>query len=170
MNELYKKAAEFAQKKHEGQKRKHSDMPYIIHPQRVVELLKHYTDDPLILAAAILHDTIEDTETTYTEIETQFGAKVADLVVELTSDKEEKNKVGKSEYLTEKINSISPDARLIKLLDRYDNVAGLEQSPAEFARYYAKQTEYIINHYKGEFSDPEKIIVEQIRIAINPFL
>ncbi len=174
MNEPNKKiigrAKVFAKKKHEGQMRKHSATPYFTHPLRVAKLLEQYTDDPMSLAAAILHDTIEDTGTTYGEIKTEFGGVVADLVAELTSDKVKKEKEGKSEYLAHKLNTISPKARLIKLIDRYDNVRDLAAAPPEFAGYYAKQTDYILSHALVKLSDKEQKIVEKIRSSISPFL
>ena len=92
MNDLAKllQAASFAAKKHRYQKRKGDDAePYVNHPLEVANLLANIgkVDDYDILIAAVLHDTIEDTETTKEELTELFGAKVSDYVMEVTDDK-----------------------------------------------------------------------------------
>src|SRR5215470_8910443 len=84
------RAIEFAAQKHRMQRRNDSDAsPYINHPIALMHVLciDGGITDPVILPAAALHDTIEDTETTPNELVAEFGADVADLVVELTDDK-----------------------------------------------------------------------------------
>src|SRR5215813_3365790 len=84
------RAIEFAVKKHRMQRRRGSDAsPYINHPIALMHVLciDGGIRVPRILAAAALHDTIEDTETTPNELVAEFGADVADLVVEMTDDK-----------------------------------------------------------------------------------
>ena len=89
MNEigLVLKAAAFAAHKHRDQRRKDAKAtPYINHPLALAQALceEGGVDDPIILAAALLHDTIEDTETSYDELRGQFGARIADIVAEVT--------------------------------------------------------------------------------------
>jgi guanosine-3',5'-bis(diphosphate) 3'-pyrophosphohydrolase len=94
---LVLKAAAFAAHKHRDQRRKDvKATPYINHPLAVAQALceEGDVDDPIILAAALLHDTIEDTETTYVELRGQFGARIADIVAEVTDTKF----LGKREY------------------------------------------------------------------------
>jgi guanosine-3',5'-bis(diphosphate) 3'-pyrophosphohydrolase len=83
-------ASAFAAHKHRDQRRKGADAsPYINHPIAVANVLANeggITDDT-VLAAALLHDTIEDTDTTVEELQTQFGPDVAAIVVEVTDDK-----------------------------------------------------------------------------------
>jgi guanosine-3',5'-bis(diphosphate) 3'-pyrophosphohydrolase len=83
------KALRFAAEKHRDQRRKGTNSsPYINHPIEVAETLaRSGVSDPVILQAAILHDTIEDTETTPEEIEREFGADVRKMVEEVTDDK-----------------------------------------------------------------------------------
>lgn len=77
-----------------GQRRKYTDEPYIVHPTAVVELVRSVTDDPVMLAAAWLHDTVEDTATTLNDIENHFGPEVARLVEMLTDTAPTQAKIG----------------------------------------------------------------------------
>jgi guanosine-3',5'-bis(diphosphate) 3'-pyrophosphohydrolase len=86
---LVLRALEFAAEKHRGQVRKDADAtPYIQHPIALATLLwQAGIQDAEVLAAAILHDTVEDTPTTHDELEKHFNRTVADLVAEVTDDK-----------------------------------------------------------------------------------
>lgn len=84
------KAADFAAKKHKNQRRKDSEQsPYINHPIGVAHILTEEggVKDVSVLITALLHDTVEDTDTSFEEIELHFGREVADLVAEVTDDK-----------------------------------------------------------------------------------
>ena len=118
-------AIRFADKKHKGQVRKVSGEEYFSHPLMVSYLLAKYKTSKnleMLLAASVLHDTIEDTKTTYNEILKRFGAGVMSLVEELTSDPAAVKKLGKNEYLKKKLAGISSYALVIKLIDRLSNV------------------------------------------------
>ena len=85
------RAIEFAAQKHRMQRRKDTDAsPYINHPIALMHVLcvDGGVTDPVVLAAALLHDTIEDTETTEAELRAAFGDKSTDVVLEVTDDKE----------------------------------------------------------------------------------
>lgn len=81
-------ALRFATEQHEGQVRKDGKTPYIEHPKAVMAIVRDEfgVDDPHVLAAALLHDTIEDTNADYDEIKERFGRRVADWVAVLTKD------------------------------------------------------------------------------------
>lgn len=79
MNSI-EKAFQFALNKHEGQYRKGTEIPYVTHPFAVAMILKHHKYSDEIVAAGLLHDTLEDTNTTEDELREQFGEKVLDLV------------------------------------------------------------------------------------------
>jgi (p)ppGpp synthase/HD superfamily hydrolase len=117
------RAASFAAKAHRGQIRKDGSTPYAAHPTRVAFILAVGlgVDDPEILAAAFLHDTIEDTTTDRDDIEEAFGPRVAELVAVLTKDKRLANSVREDDYF-DALESASPEARLIKLGDALDNL------------------------------------------------
>ena len=84
------KATQFAADKHRGQSRKDAaNTPYINHPVAVAHLLSHYAAilDANVIVAALLHDTVEDTDTTVDDIEELFGKEIRDIVIEVTDDK-----------------------------------------------------------------------------------
>ncbi len=124
MTQLHK-ALEFATQKHAGQVRKGSGKPYVTHPISVSDLVKEYKDskklDDLVVAA-LLHDVLEDTNTTFEEIAITFTPLVASLVLEVTNDSESISKIGKLEYQKKKVEGISNYGLLIKLADRLHNI------------------------------------------------
>ncbi len=77
---MIQRAAEFAARAHEGALRKGSNMPYIVHPKEVAMIVAVMTEEPDVIAAAYLHDVIEDAGVTYQELAEEFGSRVADLV------------------------------------------------------------------------------------------
>jgi (p)ppGpp synthase/HD superfamily hydrolase len=117
------KALIYATIAHEGQFRNDGITPYIIHPMMVANHVKRYTDDEDIINAAYLHDVIEDTDTTWSDIYAEFGKRVADLVLELTNSLygEKLSGTNKDQYIVEKMVGMSEPALLIKLADIYDN-------------------------------------------------
>lgn len=84
---MIKKAAEFAAKAHEGAVRKGSTIPYIVHPCETAVIVSGLTSEPEVIAAAFLHDVMEDAGITYECIREQFGDRVADLVSGESEDK-----------------------------------------------------------------------------------
>ena len=128
---MFSKAIILATNAHKGQIRKGSGLPYIIHPMRVVnEVLLRISqfnlsldEKDILISAAILHDVVEDTSVTLSQIETEFGSRVKDLVHQLTSDEKQIKEKGKTAYLSNKMAFVmDEDALLIKLCDRLDNV------------------------------------------------
>ena len=81
---LVTEAVIFASQKHDGMLRKGTDLPYIVHPVEVMAIASALTDDPEILAAAVLHDVIEDCAVTEEELSMRFGARVTRLVLSET--------------------------------------------------------------------------------------
>ena len=77
---LFDKAVKFAVEAHQGTERRGKGYPYIIHPMEAAAIVATMTNDPEMLAAAILHDTVEDTDVTIEQIREQFGDRVAVLV------------------------------------------------------------------------------------------
>jgi guanosine-3',5'-bis(diphosphate) 3'-pyrophosphohydrolase len=125
------KAAEFAAQKHEGQIRKGRDeCPYIDHLKSVARVIAEVggIEDPEILAAAWLHDTLEDTETTSEELKSTFGKRVCRLVEEVSDDKELPKEVRKQRQI-EHAPKLSADAVLIKLGDKISNVIDVTNTP-----------------------------------------
>ncbi len=128
---LLLRAADFAARKHRLQRRKDEEAsPYVNHPLAVAMLLADVggVTDPEVLAAAILHDTLEDTETTPAELEAAFGPRVRALVEAVSDDKSLRKEVRKRLQI-EHANGLSADAVLIKLGDKIANVADVAHSP-----------------------------------------
>ena len=84
---MINKAIKFATNKHQGQNRKGKDVPYIVHPLEVFNILYRMGADQELLAAGLLHDVLEDTNTTAEELSAEFGRGVAQLVTAHTEDK-----------------------------------------------------------------------------------
>lgn len=120
----------FAAKKHKNQRRKNSNGdPYINHPIEVVYLLEEAgVSNDHILMAGVLHDTIEDTNTTYDEIRDKFGMSVADMVMECTDDKS-LPKVERKKLQILKAKGKSTGAKLVKLADKLSNLSDLQHDP-----------------------------------------
>ena len=136
-------AAEWAKKKHEDTYavRKSTLNPYWVHPDNVAKLAKAYGGTKEEIIAAIAHDTIEDTNTTYNEIKTLFGKKVADLVKEVTNNNDEILKVEKEKYMSDKLLHLSDSALFVKLCDMLHN--GKDYPTAEQAERMYKNLLYI---------------------------
>lgn len=142
-------AIAFAIKKHEGQVRKFSGLPYVVHPINVARRVAQLGGTNAQIVAAYLHDVLEDTDATEDELRTEFGNEVTDLVLEVTNDKVMMEKMGKTDYLVAKTAEMSPEAYMIKVLDREDNVRDLDKASPEFAVKYAQSTASIFIHRVG---------------------
>ncbi|CDQ10563.1 putative Guanosine-3' 5'-bis(Diphosphate) 3'-pyrophosphohydrolase [Acidithiobacillus ferrivorans] len=116
----------FATEQHDGQVRRGTDLPYITHPiavSYIVAQFKRSRHLPELVTAAILHDVLEDTETSFADLAARFTPLVASLVQELTSDAAEIARVGKLEYLKSKMTGMSSYGLVIKLADRLHNIS-----------------------------------------------
>ncbi len=158
------RAEEFARKRHQGQLRSGSNIPYIVHPISVCNHLKKILEikDEDILAAALLHDTLEDTKTSYEELYKEFGKRVANLVLELTNDKSLPKEERKAKMI-EKAKTISRDAKIIRLADRYDNVLGMENWTEDRKSAYIKESRKLLNSLSGTDKKMEKLIGDKIK-------
>jgi len=148
-------AYEFAEKKHKDQYRKASNLEYITHPKYVARVVEQLTGDETLVIVALLHDTLEDTNTTFEEIKEKFGIQVAHLVNELTNKKEERGSMKKKNYILNKMINMSDDALIVKLSDRFHNVLFLEKDQDDledlkFVKYYYHNTRFILNNLKHE--------------------
>lgn len=153
---------------HRNQKRKYTGEPYIEHPKLVAKIITDYMEacddiplfafDPMdysiIQSAALLHDTIEDTNATYEEIQKVFGKSVCDLVYFLTDDltpKDGNRKLRKEKYL-EKLLDSPYEAKCLKIADVLANVRNLaEVVPAEdkgFAIKYVGEKQQMVEAFK----------------------
>ncbi|CAJ0925538.1 unnamed protein product [Ranitomeya imitator] len=123
-------AANFAAEKHKAQRRKDAEeTPYINHPIGVARILSHEAgiDDVAVLQAALLHDTVEDTNTTFLEIEETFGLEVRRIVEEVTDDKT-LPRMRRKQLQIEHAPHCSHKAKLVKLADKLYNLRDLKRS------------------------------------------
>ena len=128
---LFVKAVAFSAEKHRNQRRKDADAsPYINHPITLANVLANEggISDISILCAAVLHDTIEDTNTTAAELEGVFGKKITSIVLEVTDDKGLDKDVRKQKQI-EHAPHISREAKLVKLADKISNLRDILSSP-----------------------------------------
>ena len=123
-------AALFAADRHSEQKRKDTaKTPYINHPLAVAEVLsRHGVDDLITLQAALLHDTIEDTETQPAELDSAFGAEVRSVVLEVTDDKK-LDRAERKRLQIAKSAQLSDRAKIVKLGDMICNVTDVASNP-----------------------------------------
>lgn len=127
------KAALFAADRHRNQRRKgRRGAPYINHPLSVADcLVTAGIEDEDILVAALLHDTVEDTDTSLTELDQLFGSRVASIVAEVTDDKN----LAKAERKRRQIKNAptkSREAKLVKLADKICNLRDLKDCPPDW--------------------------------------
>ena len=170
----------FATKKHEPQTRKFNGEPYVNHCIRVAKTVRKYHLDNVamedLVVVALLHDTLEDTDTTYEELAELFGAEVADMVRNLTNDENEIKLIGKPAHLAKKILLLTPSELLVKLADRLDNVANmaeLDPSKIEWVKQYSKQTELVFFNtldIKKLDSSCHETILSEIWRHIEPYV
>ena len=124
-------AIESAARKHRTQKRKDVEAsPYINHPIGLMHVLcvDAGISDPLVLAAAALHDTIEDTQTTRAELEAEFGSEIAAIVAEMTDDKS-LPKMERKRLQIEHARHMSRGGTLVKLADKICNLRDIAATP-----------------------------------------
>jgi guanosine-3',5'-bis(diphosphate) 3'-pyrophosphohydrolase len=124
-------ALQFAARKHVHQRRKGGhDIPYINHPIDVATQLATVGEvtDPEILCAALLHDTVEDTNTTPGELIVEFGEAIAELVAEVTDDPDITSHERKARQIKEAPHK-SPRAKMIRLADKTCNVRDIAKNP-----------------------------------------
>jgi guanosine-3',5'-bis(diphosphate) 3'-pyrophosphohydrolase len=163
-------ALQFAAHKHRAQRRKDADAsPYINHPLEVATILATTgaISDLATLLAAVLHDTIEDTETTPEELEERFGPEVRSLVLEVTDDKR-LPKEERKRLQVEHAPSLSPKAKLIKLGDKIANVHDVTATPPadwtlERRRDYLDWTEQVVQGCRGANPSLERRYDEALR-------
>lgn len=128
----------FADKAHRGQVRKYTGEPYIAHPAAVAKIVATVTDDVAMVAAALLHDTLEDTTTSYLDLVTAFGHDIADLVLEVTdvSKPSDGNRSVRKEIDRQHLAKASPRAKTIKLADLIHNSESICRYGKGFAVVY----------------------------------
>lgn len=159
---------DFVREKHGNQIRKFSYAPYYTHPISVACLVMKYKASHKIdhlVRGALGHDLFEDTDTTEQEIEERWGWQVLSLIQELTSDDEEIKRIGKTEYLINKMSEMSSWGLVIKLCDRLHNVMDFAFATPKFISKYGTETTSIIEtiSLRRRLSNTHIEIIEAIR-------
>ena len=139
---------------HRHQFRKDGKTPYVSHVYRVMTILRHVFEatDERILIAAVLHDTIEDTDTTADDLRQAFGAEVAAVVEQVTDDKA-LPKAERKRLQVEHAASISDRAKRVKLADKICNLRDVAQTPP---------AEWSIER-RREYFDWAKLVIDRLR-------
>jgi (p)ppGpp synthase/HD superfamily hydrolase len=146
--DVVEKAKLFAAAAHAavGQKRKYTLEPYIVHPEEVANMVKAVPHSQEMLAAAWLHDVLEDTEITPAVLQEHFGPYVTKLVVWLTdvSKPEDGNRAERKALDREYIANATPDAKTIKLADIISNCSSIIKHDPEFAKVYLEEKRLLL--------------------------
>ncbi|MGB3343272.1 MAG: HD domain-containing protein [Aequorivita sp.] len=167
---IEKQALAFARKSHGEQKRKYKDELYVEHLIRVAEMVRNVAHTPEMVAAAYLHDVAEDTPVSLTQVAMTFGKKVGRLVEELTDEYTKAkyphlNRRWRKKKETERIATISWDAKTIKLADIIDNLPVISQNDPVFARRYIPEMETLVEVLIEGNPDLLVLAIEKLRLA-----
>ena len=157
MEKILAKITDFGDLAHGDQMRKYAPDRYMVHPKRVMEKLKNYTDDLTILSAALLHDVIEDTPVDRHEIEnflktlmsSEQASRTVDLVVELSDvfvkkDYPKLNRRTRKAKKLERLEKTSPESQTIKYSDILDNTLEIADQDTSFAKVYLHEVRQIL--------------------------
>ena len=144
-----------------GQVRKYTGEPYIEHPRAVVALVRSVPHDEAMLAAAWLHDTVEDTDLTVADIERMFGTDVATLVDSVTdiSRPSDGNRKVRKAIDRDHLAGASPRAKTIKLADLIDNSRSIVERDPDFAKVYLAEKRELL----AVLTDGDETLLNQAR-------
>jgi len=159
------RAAQFACAAHAGQKRKYNGRLYITHPSRIAGRAATLEDaTEKLVVAAYLHDVLEDTNRTAAEIGDRFGSEVVRLVLELTNPSKglDTPRAERKRIDREHLAKASHEAKLLKLLDRIDNLCELEGAPRGFQRLYANESALLLD----AIGDAHSELAQELRSCI----
>jgi GTP diphosphokinase / guanosine-3',5'-bis(diphosphate) 3'-diphosphatase len=162
LNSLVEKAIIKAMELHAGQVRKgHGNIPYVVHPIEVGIIVARYTNNPTLIAAAILHDTIEDCHYTLAELENDFGTEAKELVSCLTEDKSIADWTARKAENIKRLRE-NRDAYFIKSVDALANISSLvsaikEEGAIVWSRFNAPK-EKKMEYYRLILNDTEEFL------------
>lgn len=166
------KAIVFAAEKHKYQRRKgFNQVPYINHPLKVAQLLSDCgEEDEQLLIASILHDVIEDTDTTVDELIRDFGKGVCDLVLEVTDDKELPFAIRK-ELQIKSAPGLSVKAKKLKIADKICNIRDIVTYPLDWSierkLIYLDWAQKVVAGCKGVNSELESLFSKTIDESLD---
>ena len=156
---LLDRAIVFAVRAHAGTERRGKGFPYIVHPMEAVEIVATMTRDQELLAAAALHDTVEDTDTTVEQIREEFGERIASLVASETDtviggQSAEDSWHARKQAAIDRLARASHDAKIVALGDKLSNMRAIardyaQQGDALWDLFHAKDPKDHEWHYRG---------------------
>ena len=169
-------ALEAARKWHAGQVRKYTGTPYVLHPERVASAVVALKYPEQMACAALLHDVIEDCKVTAPQIASlfpkPFGDEVAVIVTELTNPSKGYTKLSRAERKKmdrEHLNKVSFAARIIKLLDRTDNLREMTGADLEFKKKYAQESLLLVECLIGTDAKLEAETIKAAKDLVDPW-
>jgi len=176
---LIDRAIGYAARAHDGQQRKAGNIPYIAHPVAVAMSLQAMGCPEIVVAAALLHDTVEDTDVTLADIRATFGDEIADIVAGVTEPDKGNGWEERKQYLIEKLRWAPLEVKLVAAADKFHNLSHISHShlkhgevawdrfsrgPAQQAWYYRQVTASILENV----AEPEQYpIFEKLSAAVN---
>jgi myo-inositol-1(or 4)-monophosphatase len=156
---LLDRAIIFAVRAHAGTERRGKGFPYIVHPMEAVEIVATMTNDQELLAAAVLHDTVEDTDVTIEQIRTEFGERVASFVAAESDEPHQRpdsveNWRARKQAAINRIACASLDAKIVALGDKLSNMRAIardyaQQGDALWDLFHSKDPKDHEWHYRG---------------------
>ena len=157
--QLLDRAIVFAVRAHAGTERRGKGFPYIVHPLEAVEIVSTMTPDQELLAAAALHDTVEDTDVTIEEIRREFGDRIASIVASESDTfeegvSEEESWHSRKRAAIERLSKASRDSKIVALGDKLSNMRAIArdyavQGDAFWNIFHAKDPKDHEWHYRG---------------------
>ncbi|MGB5291955.1 MAG: HD domain-containing protein [Lysobacterales bacterium] len=159
------KALSFAADKHRNQRRKNVDaFPYINHPISLVNILCNevHITDVNVICSALLHDTVEDTETTEEELTAHFGKEISSIVMEVTDDQSITVRQKRKQLQIDHAPHISEPAKILKLADKISNLRDLAIDPPPSwsiarRREYFDWSKQVIDQLRGTHAELEAL-------------
>lgn len=157
--DIFDRAAQFAIEAHSGTERRGKGHPYILHPMEAAAIVASITNDPEMLAAAILHDTVEDTDVTIEQIRELFGDRVAKMVADETAVRPEGSTWRDRKQLQlDKLFAAPHDSKVVSLGDKLSNMRGiahdyLETGDSLWSRFHAPNGKSDIEWYYRGLAD-----------------
>ena len=173
MDCIIEKAWDFAFMAHIGQTRKYTGEAYIQHPLAVSEIVNSVNTSPEIIAAALLHDTVEDTDVTIDDIIEKFGVDIAVLVGEVTdvSQPSDGNRKARKVKDLEHIAKASPEGKTIKLADLIHNTKSILECDPDFAKVYMREKrallEVLQDGNENLYKQAKKIVDNYFKINLD---
>ena len=167
-NDVTERARRFATRAHDGQVRKYTGEPYIVHPIAVAKLVRSVDLDDEVVAAAFLHDVVEDCAISIEEIAERFGSRVAQFVGEVTnvSRPEDGNRKARKALDRAHLSKASPEGKSIKLADMLDNSQSIIPRDPGFARVYLREMELVL----PELSDGNPVLWSRVSTIVGNFM